>query len=189
MDPLTLGIGAVGLGLKLFGGFDAMNKSNEAYGVQQQITGQEQQIQNQRQKAMELTGRRQQLEIFRNMQRVRAAGTNAAVNQGATLGSGYAGGQAQITGQGMFNSLGVNQNLEIGRNIFGINQGISNNKMKLSGIQSQISTDQGISSFGGSLMSAAPTLSNIAQVPFGNNLGAGGNWSGGPAARNTGGLY
>lgn len=161
MDPLTLGIGAVGLGLKIFGGMGAANAANQAYGVQKQITGEEQDVNLQRQQQMVLSANRQQLENFRNTQRARAQGINAAVGDGAQYGSGTKGAQAGATDQGLFNSVGINQNLQIGQNIFGIDSQISANKMQLSNIQSTMATDQSYSQLGGTLMSGAGTMSNI----------------------------
>lgn len=162
MDPLTLGIGAVGLGLKLFGGFSASSDAKKAAGIEQNIAGLEGDVNAQRQQAMELSARRQQLEIFRNAQRVRAQGLNAAVSQGANFGTGLIGGQNQATSQGLFNSEGVNQNLEIGRNIFGINNKITGQKQQLAEVKGDIATDQGWASLGGSILSSAGTISNIA---------------------------
>src|SRR5690349_12770116 len=85
------------------------------------ITGLEQQTEAQRFAAMELDARRQSLEAIRQGQRARALGLTAATQQGAGFGSGLQGGYGQISGQTNQNLLGVGQNLEIGRNIFGIN--------------------------------------------------------------------
>lgn len=174
MDPLTLGIGAVGLGLQVFGGFSAASAAKQAYGIQQNITGLEGQVNDQRRQAMELSARRQQLENFRNTQRVRAMGMNAAVNQGAQFGSGLQGGQAQATDQGNFNALGVSQNLQIGRNMFGLQDQISQQKLALSGVQSSQATDQAWAGLGGALTKNAGTISNISQGVGGfksNNFG------------------
>lgn len=162
MDPLTLGISAIGLGMQLFGGASAAGKAKEAYNIQSNISGLEGQVNDQRRQAMELSARRQQMEIFRNQQRARAMATNSAVNQGAQFGSGLQGGLAQVTDQSLTNAQGVNQNLEIGRNIFGFDDQISKQKMALSQVQGQMATDQGISTLGGSILKGAGTISNIA---------------------------
>lgn len=162
MDPLTLGIGAIGVGLQLAGGIGGVSAAHQAAGIQQKITGLETQANDQRRQAMELSARRQQLEIFRNTQRARASGLNASVNQGAQFGSGKAGGQAQATDQGLFNIAGVNQNLGIGRNLFSINNDISQQKMQLSAVQGDMATYQGLSNLGGAITKGAGTISNIA---------------------------
>lgn len=153
----------VGLALSIFGGASAASHAKEAYGIQANITGLENQVEDQRHTAMQLAGRRQQMDILRNNQRARALSTQAAVTQGASLGSGYAGGQAQVQDQSLFNLAGVNQNMSIAENIFGFNKQISQQKLALSKVQSESATDQGISSLGGSLMKAGDPLSRLLQ--------------------------
>lgn len=179
MDPLTLGISAVGLGIQAFGGYSAARKAKEAYGIQSQITGLESQVNQQRQTAMELSARRQSMEIFRNNQRARSLALNNATNQGASYGnsSGLPGGLAQVQDQSTVNLSGVNQNLEIGRNIFGLDDQISKQKLALSGVQSQMMTDQSISQLGGSIAGSAKTLGSIAQFGYGQ-IGSGINLTG-----------
>lgn len=173
MDPLTLGISAVGLGLQAFGGFSAASKAKEAYGIQSQISGLEGQVNDQRRTAMELSARRQSMEIFRNNQRARSLALNNATQQGASYGnsSGLPGGTAQVDAQSTFNLQGVNQNLDIGRNIFGLDDQISKQKLALSGVQSQMMTDQSVSQLGGSISKSAGTLGSIGQYGYGQVSG------------------
>lgn len=168
MDPLTLGISAIGLGLQAFGGFSAASKAKEAYGIQSQISGLEGQVNQQRQTAMELSARRQSMEIFRNNQRARSMAINNATNQGASYGnsSGLPGGLAQVQDQSTFNLQGINQNLEIGRNIFGLDNQISKQKLALSGVQSQMMTDQSISQLGGGITKSAGVLGSLGQYGY-----------------------
>lgn len=161
MDPLTLGLQAVGLGLQAFGAFGASSKAHEAANINIGIAGDEQKINEQKRLQMEMSGRRQQMEVMRNAQRARAQGTAAAVNQGANLGSGLQGGLAQITDQGDFNLQGINNNLAIGENIFDINKDISGKKMQLANVQADQATDTALMSLGGSMVSNAGTIGNI----------------------------
>lgn len=162
MDPLTVGLAVGGLALQAYGGISASKEAQHQAEIQQKIYGLESSVNDQRKQAMELSANRQQLENFRNVQRIRASGMNAAVNQGAQYGSGISGGQAQATSQGLFNSLGISQNLQIGRNIFGLNDQISQQKVQLSQSQSSQAEDQAWSGFGSSLTKNAGTISNIA---------------------------
>lgn len=162
MDPLTLGIAAVGIGMQAYGMFGANEAQEQAQASAQRTAVLEQQVNAQRRNAMELNARRQQLEIYRNAQRARAQGTAAAVNQGASKGSGLQGGLAQVYGQSAFNLQGVTQNLEIGRNIFGLNDQISKEKALQSSYQSEAATYGGIASFGGSVTGSAGTLGKFA---------------------------
>lgn len=169
MDPVSLGISAIGLGLKiggsLFGSSDASKFAEQYNQQEQQKFKLEQQVQDQHAQAMELSSRRQQLETFRNTQRARAMGLNAAVNQGAQYGSGLAGGQASIQNQGLFNSQGIALNTMIGENIFGLNRQISSVNATESSLKAQYqqsqATDQGIASLGGAILGSAGTIGNI----------------------------
>lgn len=58
MDPLTLGLGAVGLGLQLFGGISASEEAQNQANISQQIYGLEKQVNSQRKTAMELSANR-----------------------------------------------------------------------------------------------------------------------------------
>jgi hypothetical protein len=63
----------------------------------------------------------------------------------------------------LFNIAGVSQNLQIGENIFGINNDISNKKIQLSSIQGSMATDQAWSSLGGALVKAGPTIGGLSK--------------------------
>jgi len=126
---------------------------------------------------MQLNARRNSLEQFRNTQRMAARATAAATTQGAQFGSGLAGGLGQVTAQGAYNVAGLNQNLEIGENIFGLDRTISGEKLQLAKLQSDYgvtsATNQGFSSLGSSLMSLSGPASRLVQGgnPFGNASG------------------
>lgn len=175
MNPLTIGLQAVGLGLQIFGGMGAADNakkqsqlSMQAAGINRSIAGDEQSINEQKRIQMEMSARRLQTETFRNAQRARAQAQAAAVNQGASLGSGLPGGLAQVTDDTLFTSQGISNNLAVGENIFNYNNVISGKKMQLADVQGQISSLQGdqasnqaLMSLGGGLVSNAGTLGNI----------------------------
>jgi hypothetical protein len=94
--------------------------------INQGIVGEQREIEATKRQAMEVDARRQQLEIVRNQQRARALGLTTATAQGASKGSGLQGGYGQISGQTGVNLLGVQQNLQAGRDIFDSNASISN---------------------------------------------------------------
>lgn len=161
MNPLTIGLQAVGLGMQIFGAARASADAHQAADINKGIAGDEQQINEQKRIQMEMSSRRQQLEIMRNAQRARAQGTAAAVNQGASLGSGLQGALAQNTNQQYFNSQGVSNNLAIGENIFNTNNDISKKKMQLADVQANQATNTSLMSLGGSMVSNAGTIGNI----------------------------
>lgn len=173
MDPVSLAIGAVGLGMQIFGGIGASENAHQAAEISQDVARQEQGINDTKQKQMEMEGRRTQMENIRNNQRARAMSENAAVNQGAQLGSGLQGGLAQIQDQSLFNMSGVNNALAFGRQINTFNQNISNDKQQLASVQADSATNQGIMSLGGSLMKAGPVVGQLSQGFGSMNLGSG----------------
>ncbi len=163
MDPLSIGLQVVGFGLQMFGAFGASNNAHQIAEVNKGIAADEQKINEQKRQQMLLESRRKQMEIFRNEQRQRAMATAAAVNQGAQFGSGLQGGLAGVTSMSLFNSQGINQNVEIGQNIFGINNDISSKKMQLAELGADQAQNQGLASLGGSLMKAGPTIGQLGQ--------------------------
>jgi hypothetical protein len=191
MDPISVGLGLAGLGMQLFGGLGQASVSKQQAGISAevatisgQVAGDEQKIEAQRQQQMQLEAGRLQLQNFRNVQQAKAQGLAAATAGGAQFGSGLAGAQAGATDQGLYNSLGISQNLAIGQNIFGINSDISQKRIQMAGLQSQsallggqAATDQGYQSLGGALIKAGPTIG-----AFGKNIAGGGGLFGGGGA-------
>lgn len=98
-----------------------------------------------RERQMDLEAARERRNIARNAIIARAESTAAATAQGAQLGSGLAGGQAQITGTAAQGTLGVNQNQEIGKGIFAANR-------QMASAQTMSSFGQGLQGIGGSLV-------------------------------------
>lgn len=103
--------------------------------INRNIVGYERQAEAQRFQAMELDARRKQTEMIRNQQRARSLALSSATAQGSSRGSGLQGGYAQISGQTGFNLMGVQQNLEIGRNIFNINSAITDQKLAFADLE------------------------------------------------------
>lgn len=155
-----------GTALSLFGGIKSSSDAKQAAGINKGIAGDEQQINNQKQMQMQLEGRRMQMENLRNSQRLRAQATAAATNQGANLGSGLQGGLSQISDQSGVQALGINQNQEIGNNIFGINNDISSKKMQLADVQSSQATDAALMSLGGALVKTGGTIGGLSKDAY-----------------------
>lgn len=163
MDPISAGLGIVGLGMQIYGGMQASETAQKQAAEYQAIAADEKKINAQKQLQMQLENRRSQLENVRNAQRARSMATAAAVNQGANFGSGLAGGLGQIAGQESTNALGLNQGLTIGNTIFGINDDISAHKMNLASLGADMSEAQGWSSLGGSLIKNGPMIGGLAK--------------------------
>jgi outer membrane murein-binding lipoprotein Lpp len=186
MDPISLALGAVGLGMQIFGGFAGASNAKEQAKVSQDEAIQEQGINNLKQKQMEIDANRQKLQQFRTAQQTAALATTRATNQGAQFGSGLQGGLAGITDQTLYNVQGVNQAVDIGRGINQFNNNISADKMKMASLGGEAATDQAITSLGGTLMKIGPTVGALGKGFGGFSFG---NYSGTPGASNTGGLY
>jgi hypothetical protein len=171
VDPISAGLSIVGLGIQAFGGFSAAGNAHKAAAINQGIAQDEQEINEQKRQQMELQARRMQTEQFRNIQRLRSQATASAVSQGANTGSGLQGGLGQISDEGLTNTLGIRQNLQIGENIFAQNSDISNKKIQLAGVQSDMATDQAWSSLGGALVKDAGMIGGLSKdisAGFGN---------------------
>lgn len=177
---------AVGVGLSLFGSYSKSQAAKQYQEAQQRKIQIEQQINEQRRQAMELDANRKQLEVVRNTQRVRSAGLQAATNQGAQFSSGYSGGQAQASAQGAWNLLGINQNLQIGRNVFALNNQLSQTEIDMGAAQTKESTASGYQSLGSSILSSMPAISALSKggSGFGSQGGGYGNWGGGWGSNN-----
>ena len=188
-NPLAIAGGIAGIGLGIAG----MSEQNQGNSIQLQAAKQkadaEKQIANLeiqqdavRQKAMEISARRQSMETLRNQQRARAMALTNASSQGAQFGSGLAGGYGQISGQSGVNLLGVSQALGAGQQMFGLNNQINQQKMGIADAStlaaqgaSQIATGQGLSKLGSSLSGSFGPIKNLSS----NFLGAGNPAAGG----------
>jgi hypothetical protein len=138
--------------------------------VSRRQAGYEQNINNLKMQQMELEASRSQIQNIRNMQRARALGTAAAVNQGANKGSGLQGGLAQISNQAGWNMLGVNQALYTGRSINEQNNLISGTKMEMASLQGDMAQAQGMASLGGALTKSSGLFGQFAAGFGGMNL-------------------
>lgn len=173
---LTVGATVGGLGLSGYGLSQSMAGSEAYASAQAEAIRIEQLIEAQRKRAMELDAKRKNIELVRTQQRARSIALTAATAQNAQLGSGLQGGYGQIGGQVGFEQLGILQNLDIGRRIFGLNAALSEQKIAMGNAQSQMYTGQGMMSLGGSLMNSAGTLGKIGQGfgnPFATPVGTG----------------
>lgn len=158
---ITGGLGLVGAGIGLYGTIGAMDAAKQASQVSGEIAGQEEAINATRRQQMNLMAERQNIENYRNVQRTRAMGMAAAVNQGAQFGSGIAGAQGAESAEGAQNTRNIDQNRQIGNKIFGYTDTIDSLQQQLAGLQGTMATDQGIMGIGRAVMGAAGPLGNL----------------------------
>lgn len=148
------GLGAAGLGLSIAGTLSGMSEAKQQSQLSMGVAQGQENIDALRQQQMQLQSSRQSMENLRNTQKALATGKAAAANQGALYGSGYAGGQAQATDQGGWNALNINQNLEIGNQIFAQDQTIDQEKIQEAQVAGKQATSQGEMAIGGDVLSA-----------------------------------
>jgi hypothetical protein len=162
MDPITGMLGIAGAGLSVYSALMGSSAAKQSANISSQIAGVQEQENQQRQLAMQISARRQQTEIIRNTQRARAMSLTTASNQGAAFGSGLSGAQAGIQGQGAYNLQGVNQQLQVGNAIFGMDSQIDQYKVQLAQLGGQEATYSGLGALGGALGRSAGPLGNMA---------------------------
>jgi len=163
------GIATEGLGAatSLVGGYLGYQAAQGEYQSQSNIASMQQQINALHVQGMELTGRRNSLEVLRNEQKARSLALTGATNQGAAQSSGLQGGYGQISGQGGTNLLGIAQNLSLGRQEATIQSSIIGQQLQASKYASQAATASGISSLGGGIFSAGQGLFSAGTNPSG----------------------
>lgn len=114
-----------------------------------------------RRSQMHLESQRERRNIVRQAMVARAQAVSSAESQGAMDGSGLAGGLAQVTAQGGRAVTAVNQNTDLGNQMFSANRMISSgNSMSAFG--------SGISSLGGALVNNSATLGRLGNYAFNN---------------------
>lgn len=120
MDPITLGLGAVSLGSSLFSAFGGSksSKPNPQMQMMEMLLAARQNAL--RQQQMNLDAQRRKRDIIRSAQVATANAEAAAAGGGALNSSGIEGARAGISGQAGTNILGVSQNLEIGNQMFAL---------------------------------------------------------------------
>lgn len=109
---------------------------------------------------MNLDAARRRRQIVREAQLARATALSNATAQGAQAGSGLQGGFAQVTSQQNDAILGVNQNQELGSEIFSANR-------QLADARTQSNIGSSISSIGGQIMQNRGAISRVGQYAFG----------------------
>jgi hypothetical protein len=159
---LSAGLGLAGLGISLFGTEQGISAAKASAQASLNIAGLEQQVNAQKKLVMQISARRQGMETIRETQLKQSQATAAATNQGAQFGSGLQGGLAGLSGMGNYNLQGVNQGLQIGNTIFGLDDQISAQKIAEAKAKSDAATAAGTQSFGSMLEKAAPDLAKLA---------------------------
>lgn len=114
-----------------------------------------------RQKAANLDALRRKRAAVRDMQMQRSIALSNATAQGAEAGSGLQGAMAGISGQGTTNIVGINQQNELGNQVFSANR-------QATRASSFGATGEGLQSLGGSLVKNAGTIASVGTSIFGS---------------------
>lgn len=138
----------LGLGLGIYGALGASSAAKHIADEEKQIAALEQQADQQRRTAMEISARRYMMQNVRNSQVARSMALSTATNQGAQFSSGLAGGYGSISGQTGTNILGISQNLQIGEKLFDINSQIDSAKIEEAKYKGQEADFSAIGSLG-----------------------------------------
>lgn len=120
MDPITLGMGAFSVGSSLFsafGGSKSYKPDPQTQMMEMLLAGKQNAL---RQQQMNLDAQRRKRDIIRAAQVATANSEAAAAGGGALNSSGVEGARASISGQAGTNILGVSQNLDIGNQMFAL---------------------------------------------------------------------
>lgn len=147
-------IGAIGLGLSAVGTFVGMQGAKEQAAQQAKAFELQAEAEKQREKQMRLEATRKRREVVRQAIQARSMAVATTTAQGASGGSALAGAQAGITNREGTNLLAINQNEQIGANLFSINRQIHGAYRSAADAGSQVSLGSGLSSLGGALMKA-----------------------------------
>lgn len=113
-----------------------------------------------RQAQMNVEAQRQRRQIVRQAVIARAEAQSNATAQGAAQGSGLAGGLGQIQGQSGTAAADVNQNQQLGTQMFGANRAIARG-------QTTASFGSGISSLGGALVKNQDAIGRLGAYSIG----------------------
>jgi hypothetical protein len=157
----TAGIGLGGLALSAIGQAQQSKAQGEVYQADINTANLEMQVNAQRQQQMQLNFQRQSIENLRNVQKTQAQGMAAAVAGGAQFGSGAKGGQAQAAAQGAWTMESLSQNLQIGQQMFSLDNQIDQQKIAKAQAESSANKASGIAALGGDITKGA---GNIAQL-------------------------
>lgn len=170
-SPSALGTGAggiAGLAGGIFTAVQGAGLAKQANEIQNQEIATQLQQDALRQQAMEASGRRQMLQNVRNAQMARSMALSTATNQGAQFSSGLQGALSSISGQANTNTANISENLQIGRQMFGLESQLAGEKQQMAMVQSEEATNQAVGGVFGSLSKAGGPLGNIlGMIPFG----------------------
>lgn len=153
---------ALGTGVQLYG---SMMQANAQKTMAENERKAAQWQQNVKQQQMQLDVQRRQRQAIRSTLVSRAMALSSGANQGAEYGSGVAGGLSQAMGEGSGQIQTASASQYLGQQLGKANMAMVDARTK--GME-DIASAQAISSFGGALVSVAPTIGRLGRYATGN---------------------
>ena len=167
-------IAVAGLGLAAYGTYQQYQSQQKQSQFQAQALEEQRRNEAERRKAMELDAARRKRELIRRSVAARSQSLAVTTAQNASQGSGLQGAYGGISGRTEVDTLGVNQNLQIGRNIFAGNANVSSLYQSAAMAGGDAAMYGGMRSLGGALVSSQGTVNKIGEFVGKNfNFGTG----------------
>jgi hypothetical protein len=151
----------VGAGTAIYGMAQQKKASEQQAAYQSQAIDAQKRAEASRKQAMDLDANRRRREMVRNQIAANAQAQTVATNQGAGLGSGLPGAYGGISGRSGVNELGVNQNQQIGGEIFDANSAASDAYRGAAMAGSRASTAAGMTSLGSMMLTNSDTIGKV----------------------------
>ncbi len=141
-----------GVGIAGYGLIQQQHAAQQQAEFQAQAITAQQQAEDARRRAMDLDATRRRREFIRSQVAARARAATIATNQGSSFGSGLPGAYAGIEGRTGVSTLGVNQNQQLGGEIFDANASASASYRSAALAGGDAATGAGLTSLGGLLL-------------------------------------
>jgi hypothetical protein len=160
--PLVAAAAVVGTGLKIAGAIAGSKAAKAQARAAAEIARLEAEVEKQRFQAMKLDSRRRMLQEFRKAQQARSLVLATAQAQGVGRGSSVVpGALSGIMGESGTNILALGQNLEIGENVFALNQKISQQKQAYAKYGGKLAEAQAIGSVGSAITNSLGSIGKL----------------------------
>jgi len=161
MAAVSTIIAAIGIAASVAGTAVAYKGQQQQAKAQKQLIAAQQVAEDSRKQQMNLDATRKKREIVRQAQLARAAAVATANAQGAGDSSALGGAIGGIEGQTGVNLAGVNQNQQLGNQIFDANAMAGRARASEADGGGMVATGSGISSLGGALIKNSGTIARI----------------------------
>lgn len=167
MDPVTLSLTAISVGLSAFGMFEKYSGEKAQEATQEKMIKTEQQQNDLRQRMMNLAASRERMELLRNAQRARSLALAGAARSGAQFGSGLQGGFGQISGATNVQGEKITQDTEAGNLMFGLQNTLSQEKIEYAKEGGTVNLGQGLMDIGQSIGKNSSQLTDLSKFFYG----------------------